>query len=287
MFTFMRLPSLFIVGAVMCAQATAGGFLSLKVGDNGSFDIWSDITYDLASGVVSFGIQGPLFCFDFSQTDTPLYLDVINNSGQQVLDQVSLQSPLSYDLATGDIKVPLAAGTRCFADLGDGTGFRLLDGDVLPDGLLFRDLFEIRRDISIAYVSEQDTILPGEIFRYQIIIENTGNVDLEVAGFQELYADNPEEFPAWFVQPFFTCSAEPQGAADCGTVPNWDELESFRVQNLKLNRGSKVIFNVERRLHPESEGGASVKFMAGVVPGFGREWDSSNNSVVFERQVAN
>lgn len=265
------------------------GAWTLNVNDEVHLPIWTDSTevlnYDLDTGLVSFGIDGPFFCFDFDTEQKPVLLDVINSSGQLVFNQVGMTSDLNFDLGGKEVTITTARGTRCFVD--DADGFRLLEGEVLPSTALFRDDFEARRDLSIRYKTE-DVPMPGEIFNYQIIIENTGNVDVELAGFQELYNDTPSTFDAWFVQPYFECfeSTNSSGQTSaCGTVPDWDELESFRVEDLVIPMGTEVRYEIERRLHPDSILGATVTFMAGTVSGHETDWSPGDNAAELELEV--
>ena len=276
------------VSALACAawSSSVVAVEKLSVNNEVSLDVWSDVEYDLDSGVISFGITGPFFCFDFSdKSDFSVFLDVIDFSGQRVLSTVGLESSLRYDynVTPRELKYTTAKGTRCFVE--DEAGFRLMDGRTLGVPGLFRDAFEARRDLTVTYSSEQEAIRPGDFFEYQVVIENIGNVDIELAGFQELYPDNSDEFDAWFRQRIISCEAIPVENADCGTILYHSTLDSIRVEDMRLGQGSKVILDVVRELDPDSKPGSTVKFMAGVVPAFGREWDAKNNVGTFEIDV--
>jgi hypothetical protein len=285
-FCASAIGALFIIGF----SAPVGAW-TLNVNNEVELPIWTDsgniLNYHFETGLVSFGIDGPFFCFDFDTEPKPVLLDVINSSGQLVFNQVGMPAGLNIDLIPEEeqVSITTAKGTRCFVE--DESGFRLMAGDVLPSPALFRDAFEAKRDLSIRFETD-DVPVPGDIFEYYIVIENIGNVDIELAGFQELYNDDPNSFDAWFVHPYYECveSTNSRGrTSECGTVPDWDELESFRVEDLVVPTGTNVRYRVERRLHPDSILGATVKFMAGAVSGYETDWDPGNNAAELELGV--
>ncbi len=244
--------------------AVAQNGLKFSVNDQTGLDIVSNaVAYDLFSGVIQFQVSGPLFCFDFDlDTESVLYVNVTDGDGAARLDAVGVRSGLRYDIGGSRIDFRADSSTQCFFR-GDSNEFGLFGQapqaavDEPDDDRWFVDRFQAEPELVIEYVGLESGLISGSI-DYQIRIRNTGNGDIDLAGFQELSPGDLFSLHSYGCQPLY-------GGAECGSDQGADHI---RLGGLYLPANSAVEVSVTRQV--VGDPGTLFEIHAGAVSG--RSW---------------
>lgn len=293
---FLALLVLAVVPGVLQARSDrtiedSGLFFSVIADRNGFFSLATVdaaqevLRYELADLTVSFTLadqdqsdfDNPLFCFDFgSSVDSSIKVRATNSSGHLVLDERGLSSDLEYQLNDSRFAFTPSGSTQCFYVGSDGTSevaeFGLFGvapvqpaDDPNADDLIFADRFELieNRSVRVSFEGVPDSVVAGETFSYDILIQNTGDAALDQLAFQEVFPGNATYFPAALAVGEWTC----EGTA----CPAQTDTTPIRLDSISLPVDGSIRYQVSRTVDAGSTGGSTLVLYAGAVDGAGQE----------------
>ena len=202
-----------IFGLMLCVwPMMAQGQLKLLInqGQNqGQFSIDGDVTYDTTASLLSMDVllsnqpadaQNPLICFDFSDSDPAVKLQLKSQSstgsgGSRLLvDELGLTSAIQYQLAAKTIAITPSSDVACFFKAYDASNQILSDDfglyGLVADGVIFHDGFSAVPNVStdpeldVIFTSLTSPDSNGAV-SYAIVATNNGPFEVSSLALQQ------------------------------------------------------------------------------------------------------
>ncbi len=203
-----------ILGLMLCVSPiVAQAQLKLLINQGqtqGQFSIDGDVTYATGTGLVSMDVllndqaadaQNPLMCFDFSDSDPAVKLQLKSQSstgsgGSRLLvDKLGLTSALQYQLAAKTIAITPSSDVACFFKAFDassqtlGNVFGLYGqapsaSSTIPQGVIFQDNFSAVPSLDVAFTTVTSPASNGSV-SYSIVATNNSPFSLGSLALQQ------------------------------------------------------------------------------------------------------
>lgn len=257
-----RINSIFCAGLMLCI----GNTNALEVSINGSENLVlaGDIVFDyeLNPHTIGFQVDSPFLCTSIDTSSEQLLLEVNDANNIPISTDDDGVLSVVYDFQNSLVKITTDNSVQCASKNGvnreilNSHGFELAKND-LQISLL---------DENGSPFAETVIVTNQQIFNYQYVVENNGNIALAT--------DVGEFYKVDLLNPYFSgvpgddwaCAVVDAGngsTSTCGDFGNGDFL--VQLKNAILEPGEQLVISVSRLVElPNVNTGTSIELLATV-----------------------